>query len=327
MAAMTHAGEATSSVGAIRSRARRGARALLLCLALAGGTGCATRYTPFEVDLKLGEALAGARGHLEQQEEVEAEQLIRAVQRIDPEYDGLSDLVARLPSQERDLFRRSWIGANRARRIAAAKPLGTRVLMYPADRVLDLFDVFTAEGHLGAGGYAEAHVTQGARIAAGARVVSGLGAYFRRTLLGTRVQGNAALHALGVGPVRALGLTAGAGAMTTGGGDLSTAVRPTDPIYQSYVDYWSVGGSATAGFFGGSAEIHLVQLADWVTGFALLDLGNDDLASTAPLSLGISERALLQQLSEIEQSQKVLADYRRRRPEMRVPRPSEKRAE
>jgi hypothetical protein len=295
-------------------------RALLaLALALAGLAACAPRYSPFEIDAKLARALVDARTHLEQRRGVEAEQLIRAVQRIDPEYYGLAELVAGLPARERDLFRASWLGANRARRYSLERPPAARALLFLPDRLLDLLDVVSIEAHFGPGADGEAHVTQGARVALGLRVIGGLGSYFRRTLLGTRVQGNAALHALGAGPLRSLGVTAGTGGVASGGGDLSGFRSARDPVYQSYEDYWSIGGSGTAVFGGFSAELHLVQLADWVGGFLLADLGNDDLARTRPLALRASERVLLQELAEIEQSRDLLAQYRLRRPELQIP--------
>jgi hypothetical protein len=116
-----------------------------------------------------------------------------------------------------------------------------------------------------------------------------------------------------------MGIIAGTGGITYGGGDVGSQLRPTDPIYQSYEDYWSLGASGTVGIGGLSADLHLVQLADFLTGFALMDLGRDDAATTQPIRLRGSERTLLQELAEIEQSPVMLADYTRRRPELQIP--------
>jgi hypothetical protein len=288
-------------------------------LALVCQCACAARYTPFEIDSKLGQTLSAARFYLESKRELEAEQLVRAVERIDPEFYGLAELTARLPAENRDLFRPSWLGANRARRYASPRPIGERILLFIPDRLLDALDIVSLEGHVGPGLYGEAHVTAAARFAAGLRVVGGLGTYFRRVVLGTRVQGNAALHALGAGPLRGAGLTAGSGSMASAIGNLSSARSPTSSVYQSYEDYWSIGASGTFAFAGASAELHLIQLADWIGGFLGFDLGNDDVARTRTIELQRSELDLIQELAEIEQSQDMVAEYRRRRPELQIP--------
>jgi hypothetical protein len=245
--------------------------------------------------------------------------MLRAIQRIDPQFFGLAPLLEKLPAGDRDMFRPTLLGVNRARRYASPPTAGRRVLLYLPDRLLDALDIVSVEAHGGVGAFGSVHVTERARAAAGARVVGGIGSYFRRNLFGTRVQGDAALHALGFGPLRSAGITAGPSGIASVNSDGSGARGPRAAVFQNYRDYWSIGASGTLGVFGFSADLHLVQLADWLAGFLLFDPGQDDLASTRATTLGISDLELLQQLAEIEQSPAMLAEYRRRRPGMRMP--------
>ena len=305
------------ALGAFRahaSPAARGTRRARLVGAIALAllcAACAPRvYPAFEVERRLSRTLGAARYHMGLREIPEAAQLIRALERIDPAYPGIDELRAALPTDARDEFASTLIGVNRSRRVYVDRGLFDRLIWYLPDRLLDLLDVVSVEVHSGAGGYVDLHLTRGAQLSGGARVVGGLGILPQRAIPGFGLQANAGLSAFGVPAERFYGVVAGPGGVFTGAVTLRGGQSPTARIYQDYRDFWSIGASATVGFFGGSADIRPVQLVDLFLGFVGLDIGNDDAARTRPLRLLISEVELLEELGQITASNESLAEYR-----------------
>jgi len=281
-----------------------------VCLVLAA---CAPNYDAFQIDRQLSKTLGAAQFHLGLREYAEAAQLARAIEEIDPEYPGLAEVQAGLRSETDYLFRTTLIGSNRARRKPVERSFGQRALRYLPDRLLDLFDVVSVDAHSGFGAFGDVHLTRAAHGVLGARVAGGLGSYPQRNGVGFQLQADAGASFMGIGRHSFTGFVAGPGGVYTGLGELKGVHRPTDRFYQDFRDYWAIGGSATVGIFGGGAEIHPVQALDFLLGFAMIDIGNDDSSHTVPLRMLTSERDLLQDLARIRSSEELLARYRSNR--------------
>jgi hypothetical protein len=104
-------------------------------------------------------------------------------------------------------------------------------------------------------------------------------------------------------------LRAGTSGLDAGTWSESGLHNPTSKIYADYKDYWAVGGGATLLFFGAEADIHPIQVFDFIVGFLLFDPLNDNFASTTGLKLTQRERQLIRSLSEIAASKTELEAY------------------
>ena len=89
---------------------------------------------------------------------------------------------------------------------------------------------------------------------------------------------------------------------TSGSDDRIGVQGPMDPIYQDYRDFYSVGVGVTLMVLGARAEVHLVQIWDFLGGFVGFDIAHDDYATTRGLALTPRERGLLGALNRIEQA-------------------------
>jgi hypothetical protein len=288
-------------------------------LALLALCGCAPRYTPFDIDRMLASTVSAARYHLNQRRPIEAMQLAGAAARVDPQFQGLPELLAALPADVKDVYQPTALGSNKPARYVVERSFGTAVLRYIPDRLGDLIEVVTAGGHGGVGAFVDVHFTRGAQLVGGAHVIGGFGIQDRRNFPGMRAEGAFGTVLLNRAALEYAGLVAGPGDNLTGGGSLRGAQRPTDPIYQDYLDYWAIGATATVAFGGGHFELHPVQLADFFAGFAGVDFLNDDRSRTRDLQLQIVERDLLQDLARVSQSLESLAEYERRKPQLQAP--------
>lgn len=284
-----------------------------------GLSACVPRYTPFDIDRMLATSVSAARYHLDQRRPIEAMQLASAAARVDPNFQGLPELMAALPRDVKDVYQPSALGSNRPPRYLVERSLTSAVLRYLPDRLGDLLDVVSASGHAGAGAFLDIHFTRGAQLVGGGHVVGGIGLIDHRNFLGMRAEGALGTVLLNRAALEYAGLIAGPGDNMSGGGSLRGPQRPTDPIFQSYLDYWAVGASGTLGVAGASVDLHPVQLADFLAGFAGVDFLNDDRSHTRDLQLAISERDLLQELAQVSQSLESLADYERRKPQLQAP--------
>lgn len=290
-----------------------------LAALLLGLCACAPTYSAFEIDRRLSKTLGAAQFHVGVREVAEAGQLALAIQRIDPDYPGLAEVKAQLGTEVEDLFATRPIGSNRARRYALDRPLAARIALYLPDRILDLFDIATFDAHAGPGAFADFHVTRAIQASAGGRVVGGIGLLPQRTLPGFQFQADFGAQVFGVGDQRFVGFLSGPSGLFSGAANLRGPHSPSDRFYQDFRDYWAIGGSATLAFAGAGAELHLVQMADFLLGFAGIDICNDDRSHTRGLNLLTSERDLLQELARIESTPDLMRDYARNREELHAP--------
>jgi hypothetical protein len=297
------------------------ARASLACLAIGmlAICACAPSYNAFEIDRRLSKTLGAAQFHVGLRELAEAGQLALAIERIDPQYPGLTEVKAKLDAGVEDLFATRPIGSNRARRYKIERPLAARIVRYLPDRVLDLLDIVSADVHSGLGAFVDVHATRAVQASAGARVAGGVGLLPHRAIPGFELLADAGVQVFGIGNQSFVGFVSGPSGIFTGSASLSGVNAPSDRFYQDFRDYWAIGFSGTVGLAGGGAELHPVQAVDFLLGFAGVDLCNDDTARTRGLRLLTSERDLLQELARIESSPELMLEYQSNREELHAP--------
>ncbi len=276
----------------------RMSNAYLLVVALIGvmAAGCAT--TPVgssKLDALVSQNVALAKAHLQRGEDVEMQQVIQAAATLDPTNPDIVELQHGARTANPSLIMPSKLGVNRYKRISATPSLRKRILFYVPDRVLDLLDVIGFDVHLGPGLYLNYHVTRAVQIGGGARAVAGLGWHTKRSL-GLLGNAEAGLNLIAAGAQTVNAGQLGTSGVQTGSYHQAGLHRPTDPVYQEMRDYWAVGADVTFLVFGISWDVHPVEAADFLAGFALRDFLHDDLGSTQRLKLTDDDKDNVQEI-------------------------------
>jgi len=278
---------------------------------LAGG--CASTPEPRNVETLLNRSLTAANGHIARQEPIEAMQFLDVVAAIDSEYPGLQEAYGRArastPAELAGLFRPSPMGVNRPPRYPVERTVGKKVLLYVPDRLVDLLDCITFELHLGPGVYLNGHATRAVQIGGGGRAIFGLGTYGARSILGSRVHSTAGFSVLMVGAEAQAGALASASGFKTVSDAHAGLYRPTDPLFQSFADYWEVGFAYTLGVGGFDMDLHPVQIVDALGGFVLWDPARDDWATSRALNIDRRESELVRKLVAVGGSTEARAAY------------------
>jgi hypothetical protein len=169
------------------------------------------------------------------------------------------------------------MGVNHAgEKLERERPWNEVIGYYIVSRFLDTVDMFTLNVGFGPALHAEAHITQAARLGIG-------GAYLASIGTGAAPR-EAGLFGRGIGELTLLPWSWHKihydEYMSTGEDfDLTEAAfqGPTQLMYRSKVDYWSIGASGGFLLVGGQAEIHPLQIADWLLGWFTIDFLHDDL--------------------------------------------------
>jgi hypothetical protein len=273
--------------------------------------GCAETVPmrPQRVAEILDHSIAAAQAHVQASQDFEAAQLLMAVDRIDPQLPVAAPPRAHIPDE---LLRREHptaLGSNVAYRPPVDRSLAGRILLYLPDRLLDLFDIVSFEMRSGLGGGADVHITRAAQLGLEAGYSFSLG-WFDHRALGGRYQ---VFSEAALGPQASRYLLIG-GASTAGlelvNDQSSGTETPYLPLYQEFRDYWAVGASAMLLSYGAAFDLHLVEVADFLAGFATIDFLRDDLARTRGLRLSHRDKELLKRLHEVESSPEMLDAYR-----------------
>ncbi len=271
-------------------------------------SGCATPRSPAQVGELLESTLKAA--WLRQQADMapEAAVLAHAVAMVDSEYPGLAELREMLDPEEIKRMKAGWLGINRRLRPAAERSLGTRVLLWLPDRLLDVLDVASVDVHFGPGVFADSHVTRGFQAAAGFRSTGGLGLHENRSL-GFKSRSEVGATLIAAGAHSYAGANMGTTGVLAGSGNTLGLHRPGNPLYHQLLDYWAVGASATVVFLGADLDVHPIQLVDLFAGFVGIDFLNDDLARTRRVDLDAVERGLVREVWEVRRQRRTVEAY------------------
>jgi hypothetical protein len=292
--------------------------ALSLALLICALTACATPFPPEEVDQFLNETIDAAEAQESAGRPLEALELIEAVLRVDPQYRDALELKARIGDDPAAEYLREnpTLGSNVARRPSVERSLAARAALYLPDRILDLLDVVSIDLHGPGGLYANIHLTRAAQLGGGGRSTVGVGLHERRSI-GGLAQVETGIMVPGATSAAYLGAALGtSGTRLTRDEGTGPAQQPTDPVYQTFRDYWAIGFDATYFFVGTDVDIHPVQLWDWVAGFAGVDFLHDDFARTRGLELSFDDKAMIRRIYRVLSSVETLsryADYARKR--------------
>lgn len=266
--------------------------------------GCMSTQMPDEqVRATVAGAVVAARGHLGEGRHPEALMILHAARRVAP---GDSEVVAALeqvPAGARNPGARALLGSNQRLRPPIGRSPAARVLLYPVDRVLDLTDLVSADLGFGLGLLANVHATRALQVGAGFSGKAGVG-WHRHRSLGMQTETEAGIVLPAVGTQAFAGARAGTSGILTGSDGMAGLHRPSDDLYADYRDYWALGASATAVVIAVSADLHPVQVLDFLAGFVGLDPGRDDFATTRGLVFAPGDAALLRALSQIERQRR-----------------------
>ncbi len=264
-------------------------------------SACASTAPPGEADTFLAHTLERAETHHAAGRDAEALMLIEAVERVDDHYIGLEPLREAIAPEVLSLFHHPYLGSNYALRAPTDRRWWSQTLWYLPDRVLDLFDIFSIDLHLGFGVYANGHMTRALQLGGGARTTAGLGFHDHRSL-GTQIQAEAGLAVLGAGAQGYAGMLAGTSGIVTGSEGLAGFHRPSSKLYQDYRDYWATGVSLTAAVIGVEFDLHPMQAVDFALGLVTIDWLKDDFAKTRGLELEAADHHLLRTLYAFERA-------------------------
>jgi hypothetical protein len=269
---------------------------LLVCVVL---TGCATPYSPEQIEYTMQKSLISAQKLADTGKKEEAKLLVGAMDEINPNYAGLKELETKCGYEKTSA---SILGENVRRRAKDDSSIITRIILYVPDRVFDLLDIFSFDIHFGGGVFANAHATRALQAGAGLRSVGGLGWHDYRSL-GVESQKEAGLNVLALGAQGYSATRVGTSGIQETSQGMAGIHFPSDLIYQEYRDYWAVGGSVTAVFIGFDFDVHPVQIVDFLLGFIGIDICNDDFAGTRMVSLSGLDKQLLLDLAHIKARQ------------------------
>jgi ribosomal protein L35AE/L33A len=147
--------------------------------------------------------------------------------------------------------------------------LGSRILMYPVNRIVDLLDIIHLDFGFGLGLHANVHATRMLQLGAGGSAMSRLGIDGRRAGLFNETRSEISVLPFSVESYSQKG--------TVGNfGDYDTATQ-REQLYRDIRDYYEFGASVTAGIVGVQFDIRPSGILDFLAGWATLDPQADDL--------------------------------------------------
>jgi hypothetical protein len=282
---------------------------LFALVALAFLSAACVSYTPPEdVYATLERTLRAANRRHAAGYHAEAAVLVRAVEGVDPNFPGLDVLREGLDRKVRDAMNRDWLGSNRRLRAPVDRPIWQRVALYVPDRVLDALDVVNVSVQLGTGAFMDYHATHAMNVTLGLRSSGGVGLHEYRSL-GMKSQAEGGVNVLPFGTYSyAAGLLGTSGVV--GVADTVAGLhQPQGALYQEFRDYWEIGARGMFGFIGADVDVHPIQIADLLAGFACIDFLNDDFAHTRGLEQSQAEELLVQELWAVRRSRRTVDAY------------------
>jgi hypothetical protein len=282
---------------------------LFALLALAFASGACVSYTPpRDVHDVLERALRAAQERRDAGFDAEAAVLVHAIENVDPEFPGLDTLRDGLDEAVRGAMDRDWLGSNRRLRPPLTRPIWQRALLYAPDRVLDLLDVVNVSVQLGTGAFLDYHATHAFNVTLGLRSSGGIGLHEQRSL-GLKSQAEGGINVLPWGAYSFVGGLVGTSGVVAAADTVAGVHRPQAALYQEFKDYWELGVRGMFGFLGADLDVHPIQLADFLAGFAGIDFLNDDFARTRGLEQTRGEAALVRDLWAVRRDRRSLDAY------------------
>jgi hypothetical protein len=271
----------------------------VVVLGLAGG-GCGT-FDPELYRLSFSRLQDSASRYQAAHQYPEAIYLSRALLDAEPANQDVLNLLAESLAAAPEcgfMVRKRLLGVNLSDRSRNPKmPVAGAIVLYPLNRALDIIDLVTVEAGVCLGVGAKAAVTDalgaGAQVSAG-EVLIGL----NRRHLSSRATVDEFLEILPVETrafLEARAYTGGAYAFTYGNAGVK---KPSNAIYQRARDYWSVGARAEAAIAAVNAEVHPLELWDFVGGIFFLDPLKDDVGVTRGIALAPLDKAMLEGLAK-----------------------------
>lgn len=284
-----------------------------LLFLLLGGllAACSTPRTGAEVNSVLESAYSSFETRIQQDQPLEAYFLYQSIKAVDPAFRDLEVQAESFRQHHTDLvdyFERDWMGSNFGLREPTDSGIGTRILWYIPDRILDIFDQESLSIHFGVGAHVDVHVTRFVQAKAGAHAVSGIGWHEHRSL-GIKQQAEAGFALLAFGAQAGSATQYGTSGVQTGSLTVAGIYGPSDEPYRDFSDFWAVGFSFTAGIVGISYDWHPVQAFDNLVGWFFFDPCNDDFGRTRGNRLSDHEQNQIQHLGDISRDDEELAAY------------------
>lgn len=146
--------------------------------------------------------------------------------------------------------------------------VGTKILFYPVNRILDLLDIIHFDIGFGLGLHANVHATRMIQLGAGGSALSRLGLDGRHAGLFNEKRFELSVLPFSTEKYRIDG--------TLGNiNDFDTATE-REQLYEDVRDYFEVGAAVTAGIVGVQADIRPSGILDFLVGWAGFDPQNDD---------------------------------------------------
>ncbi len=279
----------------------------LVALALASGA-CVSAAPPRDVHEVLQRTLRAAQERRAAGFDAEAAVLLLAIEDVDPNFPGLDSLHEGLDPGVRGAMDRDWLGSNRRLRPPLDRPVWQRALLYVPDRLLDLLDVVNVSVQLGTGAFLDYHATHAINVTLGLRSSGGVGLHEQRSL-GLKSEAEGGISLLPWGAYSFVGGLVGTSGVVTAADTVAGVHWPQAALYQDFKDYWEIGVRGMFGFLGADVDVHPIQVADFLAGFAGIDFLNDDFARTRGLEQTHVEALLVRDLCAVRSSRRTLDEY------------------
>ena len=145
----------------------------------------------------------------------------------------------------------------------------TTIALYPVNRLLDLLDIFQLDFGFGFGLHVNAHATRALQVGAGASSLSRVGLDGRQIGFYNENRSEFSLLPFSVEGYRRR-------PVILGNFDGFNSATERDQLYGNVRDYFGLGAAVTAGIVGVQVEARPTEMVDFLTGWAGIDLRNDD---------------------------------------------------
>lgn len=270
--------------------------ALLFLLAL---PACAPKVDMRTLNNQVRSAVEEGEALIDEGKMEEGVKMIQMVQTFHPNDPKLNAVLDKVPSEILEgLSESSMLGFNKKKLRAPHKAsVAEKVLWYFPDRIKDFFDMFTLEVNVGPQIGVGAWVTRAGQAVVYTGSTAGIG-FYQKSGPGGRAESSFDIAA---GPVGGTVVAGAKGGIFGPGGTTASVValhKPSEELYQNYRDYWGIGGKLGLIVVGFEAEYHPVEIVDFLAGFVLIDVLNDDMATTRRMKYNRIQKELVKSFGQ-----------------------------